>query len=559
MRHQYTLIIILGLVITPTLAWSQGGERTGLIRCESGASDGYMLFAPLRSTITYLIDLRGTVVHEWKGDYPPGHAVYLLDNGHLLKCARGSDHGAFHGGGLGGLIREFDWEGNLVWEFSYSDEDHCQHHDIEPLPNGNVLILAWERKTKAEAIAAGRDPELLAGGELWPDHVIEVKPDGKRGGKIVWEWHVWDHLVQDFDETKANHGTVEDHPELIDVNFVRSARRNVQLPPDELRRLRSLGYVGGSPEPGPGKSFADWNHTNSIDYNAELDQIILSVLGFNEIWIIDHSTTRKEAAGHTGGKSGKGGDLLYRWGNSQAYRAGTAADQQLFAQHDARWVPSGSPGAGHILIFNNGRGRPGEQFTSVDELIPPLNMNGIYSRDAGRAYGPTTPCWSYASASKTDFYAAHISGAERLPNGNTMICSGEKGHLFEVTPGGETVWEYVSPLGGEIGPPGPPPGHRQGTGPQPRPPGPDGRRESRAHRDGVHAAPPALPPRPGGPGRLGGGPPGRHDEANAMFRATRLAPSHPGLRGRNLSGADTARDRRVPDVGGDPTSDDGPE
>jgi len=454
------------------------------------------------------------------------------------------------------LIREFDWDGNLVWEFSYSDDRHCQHHDIEPLPSGNVLILAWEKKTNAEAIAAGRDPELLDGGELWPDQVVEVKPEGKRGGKVVWEWHVWDHLIQDFDETKANHGVVEDHPELIDINFVRSARRSVQLPPDELRRLRSLGYVGGSPEPGTENGAADWNHTNSIAYNAELDQIILSVLGFNEVWVIDHSTTTKEAAGHAGGKRGKGGDLLYRWGNPQAYRAGGAAEQQLFAQHDARWIPGGSPGAGHILIFNNGRGRPSEEFTSIDELIPPLNKDGAYVRDAGRAYGPARPCWIYTSSSKTDFYAAHISGAQRLPNGNTLICSGEKGHLFEVTPGGEVVWEYVSRFGGEIGPPGPPPGRGPGDSPPSRPPGAAGRRASRPNRDEVHGGPPVEPPPPGGPGRPGGGPPGGRDEANAIFRATRLTPNHPGLRGRDLSRTDVAPDRRVPDAGGDTTPDD---
>jgi hypothetical protein len=84
----------------------------------------------MRSTTTYLIDMRGAVVHKWKDDYPPGHSVYLLDNGHLLKCVRGSDEGPFHGGGLGGLIREFDWDGQLVWEFHYSDDKHCQHHDI---------------------------------------------------------------------------------------------------------------------------------------------------------------------------------------------------------------------------------------------------------------------------------------------------------------------------------------------------------------------------------------------------------------------------------------------
>ena len=245
-----------------------------------------------------------------------------------------------------------------------------------------------------------------------------------------------------------------------------------------------------------------------------------------------------------------------RWGNPQAYRAGSAADQQLFAQHDARWVPAGSPGAGHILVFNNGRGRPGEEFTSIDELIPPLNKNGTYTLDAGGAYDPVKPYWSYTSPSKTNFYAGHISGAERLPNGNTLICSGEKGRLFEITPGGEVVWEYVSPFGGEIGPPGPPPGRRQARGPHSRPPGPDGRRASRPHRGEAHGIPPAGPPRPGGLGRGRGGPLGGRDEANAMFRVTRLPPNHPGLRGRDLLSADVARDRRVPDAGRDTTPDD---
>jgi hypothetical protein len=212
MMFMHTLSALLVLVAAATIALSQSTERKGLIQGENGAFDGYTLFAPLRSTTTYLVDIHGQAVHTWKDNCPPGHSVYLLDNGHLLKCARGSEEGAFHGGGLGGLIREVDWDGRLVWEFSYSDEKRCQHHDIAPLPNGNVLILAWEKKTAAEAIAAGRDPELLAADEIWPDHVIEVQPDGKRGGTIVWEWYVWDHLIQDFDETKANYGVVKDHP-----------------------------------------------------------------------------------------------------------------------------------------------------------------------------------------------------------------------------------------------------------------------------------------------------------------------------------------------------------
>ncbi len=491
----------LGVLMLSTSGFAQSEpKRSGLILCEGGVFDGYTLLSPLRSTTTYLIDMRGTVVHKWKGDYVAGHAVYLLENGHLLKSARGPKDWGFHGGGLGGLIREFDWDGKLVWEFDYCDRGYCQHHDIEPLSNGNILILAWERKTAAEAIAAGRDPELLAGGELWPDHVIEVQPDDKRGGKIVWEWRVWDHLIQDFDKTKANYGVVEDHPELIDINFTRSTRGTVQMPPDELRRLRSLGYIGGSSQPRPGAGIADWNHTNSVAYNAELDQIILSVLAFDEVWIIDHSTTTEQAAGHVGGKCGKGGDLLYRWGNPLAYRAGRAAEQQLFAQHDARWISTESTGVGHILVLNNGRGRPGEEYTSVDEFVPPQRKNGTYVLDAGGAYGPAKPSWSYTSPSKTDFYSGRLSGAERLPNGNTLICSGEQARLFEINPGGTVVWEYVSPFGGKTGKGGP--------------------RQPRSQS------------------------PGNGDEPNALFRATRIAPDYPGLQGRDLPGMNTTPDPR---------------
>ncbi len=531
-RNAPIAVVVAGMAATVTL--SQASERKGLVRNTKEAFEGYTLFAPLTSTTTYLIDMRGNVVHEWKGEYPPGQAVYLLENGHLLKTAHGRETGDFHGGGLGGLIREFDWDGKLVWDFPYCDSKRCQHHDIEPLPNGNVLVIAWEKKTAAEAVAAGRDPDCLPGDELWPDHVIEVKPEGKRGGRIVWEWHVWDHLVQDFDKSKANYGVVKNHPELIDVNFVQGARQNVALPPDELRRLQALGYISGAPAPGPGPDHADWNHTNSIAYNAELDQILLSVLGFNEIWIIDHGTTTKEAAGHAGGKRGKGGDLLYRWGNPEAYGAASAARQWLLAQHDALWIPAGSPGAGHILVFNNGRGRPGGEYTSVDELVPPLGEEGTYVRDANGTYGPSEAKWSYSNP--TDFHAGHISGAQRLANGNTLICSGEKGHLFEVTTGGAIVWDYMNPYGGDIRPPGPPPGPGRRGGPPMRRPGADGNGEPRRPRDGNRPAPPGR--HPGGnndarPPR--GTPPPGHDETNAMFRATRLAPDYPGLRGHKLT------------------------
>ena len=272
-------------------------------------------------------------------------------------------------------------------------------------------MIAWEIKTEAEAISAGRNPNLMEAGELWPDHIIEVKPTGASGGEIVWEWHAWDHLIQDYDETRENYGTVAEHPERINLNYA-------------------------------GNSGADWNHINAIDYDPDLDQILLSVHSFSEIWVIDHSTSTAQAKGSTGGNSGRGGDLLYRWGNPQAYGSGSSTDQQLFAQHDARWVKSGLPGYGHILIFNNGQGRPEGDYSSVDEIVPPVNSDGSYTYSTGTAYGPTMPLWSYTATPPTDFYAQNISGAQRLPNGNTLVCQGPDGLFFEVSASGEKVWEH---------------------------------------------------------------------------------------------------------------------
>src|SRR5262249_38315392 len=158
-----------------------------------------------------------------------------------------------------------------------------------------------------------------------------------------------------------------------------------------------------------------------------------------------HSTTKAEAAGHKGGRGGKGGDLLYRWGNPRAYRAGTKADQKLFMQHNAHWIPKGYPGEGHLLLFNNGNGRQGGNYSSVDELVLPVDAQGRYACKPGAAYGPDKPVWSYAAPNKSDFYSSFISGTQRLPNGNTLICSGANGTIFEVTPSKEVVWKYVNP------------------------------------------------------------------------------------------------------------------
>ncbi len=516
--------------------------RTGLILNSDAACSGYTLFAPMNSTTSYLVDMEGRLAHSWPSAYEPGASVYLLDDGSLLRAAREPANEYFGGGGLGGRVEKLAPDGTVLWTFVYADESHCQHHDIKPLPDGNVLLIAWEKKTRTAALAAGRDPELMTTDELWPDCIVEVQPEAE-GGRIVWEWHVWDHLVQEFDGSKPNFGAIAEHPERIDLNYRRSVPRESTA---EMRRLRSLGYVGGAeppspdqrggPPPGPGGANpqADWCHTNSLDYDAQRDQIALSVHSFNEIWIIDHSTTTQEAAGSRGGRSGKGGDLLYRWGNPRAYGAGSTSDQLLFAQHDVSWIPAGCPGAGHLTVFNNGLGRSDGAYSSIVEFAPPVDAQGNYIRAAGQPYGPRQAAWEYTAPVKTAFFASHISGAQRLSNGNTLICSGEEGRIFEVRTDGTSVWEYVNPyVENSRGPgwlhrlfvPGPPPPVGLDAGPGERP------RLAPPPHTGPDMRPPrAPPPGPGGPpGGAGGG----------LFRATRLSPAHPGIQ--RLLSDDTGR------------------
>ncbi len=424
----------LAATLTPLLA-DAGPITTGVILHESGASDNYTLFSPNLTTTTYLIKKNGTIVNQWESEHNPGLHAYLLEDGSLIRAADAENNSVINAAGGGGLIERFDWHGNKVWEYDYNhdanfDNAVLQHHDIEVMPNGNILMIAWETMSAAEAEQAGRDDTLPGGGApLYPEHIIEVQPDleSGSGGSIVWEWHVTDHFVQDHDPTKDNYEGptgVADHPELIDINYVSDQANG-----------------GGAPN--------DWIHANGIDYNAELDQIVLSVREYSEFWVIDHSTTTEEAASDSGGNAGMGGNLLYRWGNPQTYDAGNESDRMLFFQHDAKWIPDGYPGEGNITVFDNGWGGP--NLSSSYEITPPLvGLN--YTLTPGDPYGPTGPVWSY-TAPPVDF-SMIISGTQRLANGNTLLTFGPDGAFVEVTPAGEVVWRYVNPYipGGMLGP-----------------------------------------------------------------------------------------------------------
>lgn len=307
------LFLLIGCLVIAGDFTGSAQNTVGVTLDTGGAFPGYTLFTPSSDTHAYLVNNAGALVNRWTSAYLPGFTAYLLPDGRLFRAAQFGT--TFPAGGAGGRVELFNWDNTLVWSYNYSTAQHRQHHDAIMLPNGNVLMIAWELKTKTDATAAGRNPALISQNALWPDTLVEVQPVGATNGNIVWSWHAWDHLIQDFDVSKTNYGVVGNHPELIDVNFV----------------------LDGS---------ADWLHVNGLDYNAGLDQILVSVHNLSEVWILDHGTTTAEAAGHTGGRRGRGGDILYRWGNPRAYRAGTTADQQLFEQHNPNWIRDSSPGQG---------------------------------------------------------------------------------------------------------------------------------------------------------------------------------------------------------------------
>ncbi|MDH3987722.1 MAG: aryl-sulfate sulfotransferase [Gammaproteobacteria bacterium] len=337
----------------------------------------------------------------------------ILPNGH--RIVEGYRHSARFAlaGGYTGCLEEYDEHGNMLWQLNLASDEYTAHHDFAILPNGNILTITWESVTADQAISQGRDPETVPeDGDFWYDGVIEIDP---YNAEIVWEWSVRHHIIQEFDSTKPNYGVVADHPELWDINkFVPS-------------------FVAGGIS-------ADWAHFNAIDYNPELDQILLSSNFHGEFYVIDHSATPYEAADHKGGRYGKGGDILYRWGNPANYNRGTQEERELWGQHDVQWIRDGLNGAGNILIFNNGG--PDRPWSTVIEIEPPMNADGSYVLNDGEAYGPTEKVWLYDPEPPERFFSFFVSGAQRLPNGNTLVNHGAGAKVREVTADGEIVWEY---------------------------------------------------------------------------------------------------------------------
>ncbi len=358
----------------------------------------YTLYSVQNTSSTFLLDTNGTTVKTWThtAAAKTGYSSYLEPGGTLVRAVSRSGN-SFTGGPICGQVQKVDYAGNVTWDFVYSTTDYCTHHDIHPMPNGNVLLISYERKTAAQATQAGCSQAI----EIWPDKIVEVQPTGATTGTVVWEWHAWDHLVQNVNSAKDNYQTsISAHPELLNINQSTSK---------------------------------DWMHMNGLDYNPILDQITFSCHNLSEIYVIDHSTTTAEAASHSGGNSGKGGDILYRWGKPTNYGAtGTAV---LNVVHDAHWIPEGVPNSGRLVAFNN----YGTSTKSTVDQVDAPEMGFTYSLTAG-AFTPA----SYTQRLVSTGQSSNMGNSQQLPNGNQLVCVATSGLIYEVNASGTTLWSKTA-------------------------------------------------------------------------------------------------------------------
>jgi hypothetical protein len=352
--------------------------------------DNYVLINDAASNSVFIIDKNGNHIHDWPlGSERLGNDAFLLPNGKLLAMLE-VENPSIGLGGFGGKLQLLNKNGSVDWSFEYASEKHILHHDAEMLPNGNIIIQIWEKRSIEDAQQAG----YIGDTAVFPDGIIEIEPNTK---EIVWEWHVWDHIIQDHDSVKENFGSINENPQLIDLNYAA----------DELA--------------------GDITHANGLAYDSVNDLIYLSVNFFSEIWVIDHSTNTAEASSNLGGDYNKGGDLIYRFGNPTAYK--NTVGQRLFHNNHYPNLLKGDD-LGNILVYSNGAEL--EQSTVYELKLPEeftLEPNSDNEPDV---------VWSFEHP---DLFAPKVSGAEKLPNGNILITEGDFG-LWEVTQEKEIVWQY---------------------------------------------------------------------------------------------------------------------
>jgi len=409
------LIILLYLIYLSTPAQN----TLGLLVNEENSYNGISALT-LNWTDIVLVNNCGEVVHFWDNPLPL-KSCYILENGTLLKQSNPMINVGLTSSAGTGAFEIVDWDNNILWSYTYAEYlDYIAHHDIEPLSNGNFLVIAWEYHSDIEAIAEGRDENSILFNSLWPDKIVEMQPIGSNSVHIPWEWTTWDHMVQDRDPAKPNYvEDIADAPHRLDINFF-------DINPSD-----------------------DWMHVNSLSYNEELDIIVFSSRHLKELIIIDHSTTAIEVKGSEGGNFQKGGDFLWRWGNPKSHGKGDESDKKLFSQHGARFISSGKKDEGKILVFNNGVQRPEGNYSTIEMINPTMNeYRTEFIFDPVTGFGPDSAYRTYTPSPDTleNFYSPIGSSAMQLPNDNIYVAHNMEGYVFEIDSNNNVLWKYQKPV-----------------------------------------------------------------------------------------------------------------
>lgn len=358
--------------------------QTGLTISKPGVQPGYVVFgAP--DGYAYAIDVKGQVAGKWPSPLPNTVMGYArpLANGNLLARTAPVRQAAAAAGGYAEAVSaptsvEFGQDGKEVWK--YSDTVRGLHHDLERMENGNTLFVC----------ANDIDRPDISKRKLRDDCLIEVD----KSGKVVWEWKTIDHL----DEL----GLPKEARDAI-MNGYGGQRTGLGAPPP-TNAFDYLHMNAASPIP---------SGLNYTDPRFRAGNIVVSYRYINTIAVIDRTS----------------GKIVWKM-------VGVS-----IGQHHTHFIPPGLPGAGHILVFDNGlvdentnpmriSSRPNSRILEID----PLTDKIVWSYTADKS---NRPIWT--------FYSHYISGVQRQPNGNTLICEGANGRIFEVTPSGEIVWEFVNP------------------------------------------------------------------------------------------------------------------
>ena len=320
-----------------------------------------------------LVDMRGNIVHKWKTAFPTFYC-YLLENGNLLCGLNSTETDGSRPGVppyyMGGT-QGYLHEYDWEGNLVFEHKDLTMHHDFKKLPNGNYMYLGWERvpAEMRKKVRGGRRGTEFADGTMWADTINEIDPKGN----LVWQWRAIEHM--DFDT------------DII----------------------------------GPIHTREEWSHQNTL-WVCEDGDIMSSSRHIDMAFKISKKT----------------GEITWRWGNV-AYldkESGTVerkdAPECLGGPHDVHIIPSGLPGAGNMLCYDNGMYAYISRAVEVDMKTKEIVWSSV-SDDQPICVSGRVP------------FSLFISGARRLPNGNTLLCEGANGRLYEVTREKEVVWEYWRP------------------------------------------------------------------------------------------------------------------